>query len=635
MFKENSNIVVWGVGQDYHKYKYKLVGIKYRLVDKNKSIQGNIIDNIEIEMPNIIHESDIDCVIVSTSKYYDEIFYELVYSYGLDENKIIRLKDIDKEILCREIGELPQISSNGPKILFGYCFLIFEQCRLHDYFLAESLRIRGAEIVPIGCGGLQTEQCSVYGGAWGNDTNDIKQRIKNHKCNCNKCMYYDRKTWEDWGKYKLQNAIDFITDEEREYAEQYINTLDIQKIKTWKWEGYEIGKWALRTFYNIHLISHKNNWSSEEEEEIKNLAYNILLMCIASIRIVEQNNPDIIYSNDSFYYPYCILQEIARKKGIPFYNAYGFRKNTYSYAVNCPTVTMPLDSAWKSFSKYHFKDAEQQFIDNYVKNRYKGTDMMINTAVPYNNSENKGIYGKIDKRKKTALLATNVTWDAAALDKGVVYDNIVDWVLHTVSCFENISDWQLIVKSHPAEINKLIPEANERIYKIILDYYNGKLPHNIILIDGDSSLSVYDLFGFIDLGIVYTTTVGLEMCCNGIPVITVANAPYRNKGFTFDANNETEYLQIIAQLVEDLPSTAERKNIEEQAKKYFFLYYFIYMIHNPFFLFTYEEGAELIIKNPEDIKLGKNEMWDYICDSILNKKEILSEDRMPPYLLEI
>ena len=247
--------------------------------------------------------------------------------------------------------------------------------------------------------------------------------------------------------------------------------MEIDSISKWRFKYFPIGKWALRRYYNKELISHKSEWNETEDKEIRSLAYNVMIMCIASLKIVEKIKPEIIYSNDSFYYPYSILEAIATNKNIPFYNAYGFRKGTYSYALNMPTVNMDFDSAWKSFSKKELSATEKTFIEHYISNRRYGTDMMLNTADPFQSVrqiKSEAIYGNIDIKKKTALMATNVTWDAAALDRGIVFENIIDWVLHTINWFAGNSEWQLIVRTHPAEINKLIPEARERICSIIL-----------------------------------------------------------------------------------------------------------------------------------------------------------------------
>ncbi len=632
------NLIIWGVGQGYAQNKYLINNMKYRLVDTLKEKWGSVIDGIEVENPDILYGSQYDYIAISTSLYFEEIFHRLTYQYSVPSEKIILLVDIEKELLFRRIGKYKLQKCNGPKILFGYCFLVYENCRVHDYLLAESLRLRGADITAVICGGIQEVECSAFGGVWGNDAHNIEEKKAKHKHNCLRCKRYEQKTWGHWGNFEVLSAIDFLTEDEKDFAKAFIRRQDINLVSNWTYKYFPIGEWALRRYFNHQLISYKNSWNQIEEDEIRGIVYNEMIMCIASLKIVDKVNPDIIYSNDSFYFPYSILEAIAKDRNIPFYNAYGFRKNTYSYAMNTSTVSMDLDSAWKTFSKRALNNEECGFIIEYIKNRKYGKDMMINTADPLKSAKEvkwNSIYGTINNSKKTALLATNVTWDAAALNKGIVFGNIVDWVLYTIDLFSKNTEWQLIVKAHPAEVNKSVPEAHERICLIVLKKYNNQLPSNIILIDGDAPVSVYELLNQIDLGMVYTTTVGLEMCCNGIPTITIANAPYRNKGFTYDPVTISEYEEQLNLLMNTKLSNEELERMVHQAQKFFLLYYFIYMLPNPFYTFSYEEGASLTIRDAEELLPGRNELWDYICDSILAKKAILSEKRFPPYKLEV
>ena len=44
-----------------------------------------------------------------------------------------------------------------------------------------------------------------------------------------------------------------------------------------------------------------------------------------------------------------------------------------------------------------------------------------------------------------------------------------------------------------------------------------------------------------DLGLVYTSTVGLELAARGVPVVVAAATHYRGRGFTVDPVNPDEY----------------------------------------------------------------------------------------------
>ena len=560
-------LAVWGTGNDYRKNKHQLRHYKYVLFDGNERKQGTELDGHIIKSPKQISDYDFDYIIVATNKYYSDIEGVLLHEYLVPKRKIIRVEEVQKEILMRDIGSNSiECKTNGKKILFGYCFLTYENCRIHDFLLAESLRIRGTEIIPLTCNGLQRVECSVYGGFWGNREENEKNKEKLHRHNCESCCRFNDKVWKEWGNYNVITADKQLNDIEKNKIREIIWKLDINEYMDWKYENFPIGVWASKTYYNNYLISYKKDFDKEEEKNFRHIACNVALMCLATQRAVRKVRPDIIYSNDSFYYPFAILEYIAKQEEIPFYNAYGFRKGTYSYAKGTSTVMFPLEGAWKSFAKRELTDAENAFMDKYLDDRRYGKDMMINSADPSKCVEHlnsHSIYGKIHKDKKTALLASNVTWDAAALMRGIAFQTVVEWVLGTVEYFAQHIEWQLIIRAHPAEIAKNIPEARERIINIILNVY-GKLPSNVILIDSDAPISIYDLYSIADIGLVFTSTVGLELSCAGIPVITVAKAPYGEKGFTYDAGNKEEYFSYISSLLKDEITGAFINNMSER-----------------------------------------------------------------------
>ena len=68
----------------------------------------------------------------------------------------------------------------------------------------------------------------------------------------------------------------------------------------------------------------------------------------------------------------------------------------------------------------------------------------------------------------------------------------------------------------------------------ILRAASPELPDHVRAVPPESDISTYDLIELADVGLVYTTTVGLEMAMRGIPVIVAGQTHYRGKGFTTD-----------------------------------------------------------------------------------------------------
>jgi len=83
-----------------------------------------------------------------------------------------------------------------------------------------------------------------------------------------------------------------------------------------------------------------------------------------------------------------------------------------------------------------------------------------------------------------------------------------------------------------------------------------ELPEFIHVIEPAEKVNTYDLIELADLGLVYTTTVGLEMALRGIPVVVAGQTHYRGRGFTYDPASWVEYFKMLGRILEDPKSFA-------------------------------------------------------------------------------
>jgi hypothetical protein len=82
---------------------------------------------------------------------------------------------------------------------------------------------------------------------------------------------------------------------------------------------------------------------------------------------------------------------------------------------------------------------------------------------------------------------------------------------------------QLVIRIHPGEAFTKGPSVAEVVRGALP---GADLPEHIHLIPADAKVNSYDIFEIAGLGLVYTTTAGLEMAMSGVPVIAVGNTHY-------------------------------------------------------------------------------------------------------------
>jgi capsule polysaccharide export protein KpsC/LpsZ len=102
------------------------------------------------------------------------------------------------------------------------------------------------------------------------------------------------------------------------------------------------------------------------------------------------------------------------------------------------------------------------------------------------------------------------------------------------------------------------------------------LPENIHLLPADAEVNTYDLVDIAEVGLVFTTTVGMEMAMVGMPVIVSGKTHYREKGFTVDARSWEEYFSSLDRVLNAPKKHRLSREQVERAWTYAYRFFFEY-----------------------------------------------------------
>jgi hypothetical protein len=170
------------------------------------------------------------------------------------------------------------------------------------------------------------------------------------------------------------------------------------------------------------------------------------------------------------------------------------------------------------------------------------------------------------------LLATNVVGDSLTLGRQVFSDSMTEWLERTARFFAGRPGVQLVVRIHPGELVTKGPSVAGVLQRTL----PGSLPENIRLVSADAPVNTYDLVAIADLGLVYTTTVGLEMAMSGLPVIVVGQTHYRDKGFTLDPRSWQDYFELLDRALAGPQAFRPSREQVERAWEYAYRFFFEY-----------------------------------------------------------
>ena len=166
----------------------------------------------------------------------------------------------------------------------------------------------------------------------------------------------------------------------------------------------------------------------------------------------------------------------------------------------------------------------------------------------------------IDPDRKTAVIFSHVLWDATFFYGDGLFDDYETWFLAAVraACANPKVNW--VIKLHPDLVWKLKYEeyTGELRDVIAMRSAVGSLPDHVKLVMPETDISTYSFFGLTDWCLTVRGTIGIEMACHGVPVITAGTGRYSELGFTYDSHSVDEYLDLLAHIEDVRPMSDQQ-----------------------------------------------------------------------------
>ena len=189
------------------------------------------------------------------------------------------------------------------------------------------------------------------------------------------------------------------------------------------------------------------------------------------------------------------------------------RKECFNFTWNKSSDKWDVSGQWPMFKDRELTKEDNLKMEAYIKSRIKHTDdrLVYNFGEyisPNKLKENLGL----DTTKPIYTLFTNVLWDTASSQREIAFSNPIEWVIETIEWFKENPDFQLILKIHPAEV---VIGTKQPFYDVIKS--NDEIPHNVKIIKPEAIVNSWSVLEATDLGIVHTTTAGMELTLVGVP----------------------------------------------------------------------------------------------------------------------
>jgi Capsule polysaccharide biosynthesis protein len=223
----------------------------------------------------------------------------------------------------------------------------------------------------------------------------------------------------------------------------------------------------------------------------------------------------------------------------------------------------------------------------------------------------------LEQGRPLIVMFCNILWDSAVLGRDIAFASMGEWVLGGIHWAASHPDVDLVIRIHPAEVGLRNHPTRERMADHIAAHV-PVLPSNVRVVEAGDPTSSYVFMDMATLGLVYTSTVGLELAVRGVPVVVAADTHYRGRGFTVDPITSDEYWREADRLLASPPDAPERERIRELARRYAALFFFRF--HNVLRAVTEDGRSRPRIRTgrASDLDAGTDPAMDRVVSGILD-----------------
>jgi hypothetical protein len=186
--------------------------------------------------------------------------------------------------------------------------------------------------------------------------------------------------------------------------------------------------------------------------------------------------------------------------------------------VDFPELFKPISNALTNKTYYEIPKSQEEVIKTIKNYRTRGKNVFV--------------------------LFSHVFYDTPINDESEAFTGMCEWIIETVKYFHGKEDL-LLLKPHPAEFLAEQPQRtpNETLASFLGD---TELAENILLL-GIHQFSIKNLSPFISCGLIWRSSVAMELTFLGIPCIIAGNPLYKVLDLNY-AESKKHYFNMIEQV---------------------------------------------------------------------------------------
>lgn len=345
----------------------------------------------------------------------------------------------------------------------------------------------------------------------------------------------------------------------------------------------------------------------------------------AAFNWLKENRPDVVLVPNGMILEFGAVFQAARYLDIPVTSyEFGEQQNQIWFSQNQEVMMQDTREMWAERKDRDFTEDKQEKIQELFTSRQKA-DLWQNFSRRWQNLPSEGGEAAREKlgldERPIVLLAANVIGDSLTLGRQVFSETMTEWLVRTFEYFSERDEVQFVLRVHPGEryleggpsvadiARKMLPEP----------------PEHFQIVEWDALINTYDLASIADVGLVYTTTTGMEMAMGGVPVIVSGWTHYRGKGFTQDPESWNEYFAMLEKVMANPKQTRLTDGEVKTAWHYAYCFFFDFPRPFPWTIANVRKSIERLPMRQFYLEYGLDKYgktFDYLIGEPIDWKEL-------------
>jgi hypothetical protein len=324
---------------------------------------------------------------------------------------------------------------------------------------------------------------------------------------------------------------------------------NMDDLLSYQYKGVELGMSAASTYTWLHHREHKFDPKADKGELRRDIMAGVMVYAGLQ-QIVIRFRPDkMVFFNGRFPIVRSMLRFCEQEKiEYQIHERCGDEKRYWLIDNSTPHTidycSKEIAKIWKDGSSDKIEKANQWFIDRrkgFQQGWYSYVQQQQTNLLPPEIYENKG-------KKIIAVYNTTIAeyFGVKEWDFGI-YKDQNKGIERILSDFDNVQNVLFFIRIHPNLKNNDLNSQLVELHEI------NKRHKNMILIPPDSPVSSYALLDACDTVLVFGSTVGVEACYWGKPVILASRAYYESVHACYQPKSHEELVSMLKKDIDPLP----------------------------------------------------------------------------------